>query len=145
MRASALATIALGLLAVAAPASARCRLQVKLASGSAFTRSVKCIDGDASCDDDSKPDGTCDLRASLCFSSNNAACDAADLGQMTIAPAPGLGQIVGALDALKLVPGTICSERATVTVVLGTKKKAQLPMKVQGAHGSQRFAFVCQK
>ena len=145
MRASALLTLSLGLLAAASPASARCRLQVKLASGSAFTRSAKCVDGDASCDDDGKPEGTCDFRASLCFSSNNAAYDPADVAPITIASAPGLGGIVGALDALKLAPGTICTEPATVTVVLGSKKKAQLPLKVQGAHGSQRFAFICQK
>jgi len=145
MRASALATIALGLLAVATPASAKCRLQVKLASGSTLTRSAKCVDGDASCDDDGKPEGTCDIRASLCFSSNNAACDATDLSPITIASAPGLGPIIGALQTLKSTPGTICTEPATVTVVLGAKKKAQLPLKVLGAHGSQRFAFICQK
>src|SRR5262249_3964750 len=106
---------------------------------------AKCVDGDAACDDDGKPEGTCDMRTSLCFSSNNAACDAADLAGTTIASAPGLGPIIGELERLKSTPGTICTAPATVTVVLGAKKKAQLAMKVLGAHGSQRFAFVCQK
>jgi len=136
-----------GLLAMAHPASARCRLQVKLASGKAYSRSAKCTDGDGSCDDDSKPEGTCDFRASLCFSAKSAACDVADLSQMTVSAAPGLGAISGVLEQFKTsaAPGALCTEPATVTVPLGSKKKAQLAMKVLGAHGSQSFAFVCQK
>ena len=147
MRASGLVAVSLGLLALASSASARCRLQVKLASGSAFTRSARCRDGDPACDSDDKTDSTCDFRASLCFSANSVACDAADLSQMTISSAPGLGAISGVLEQFKTsaVPGALCTEPATVTVPLGAKKKAQLAMKVLGAHGSQRFAFVCQK
>jgi hypothetical protein len=145
MRASGLVTLSLGLLAMASPASARCRFQVKLASGSAFTRSARCVDGDPACDSDSKIDSTCDFRASLCFSAHSVACDPADLAQMTIPSVPGLGGLPGLFEELKATPGTLCTEPATVTVATGGKKKAQLVMKVQGAHGSQRFAFVCQQ
>jgi hypothetical protein len=139
--------VALGVLAAPYSAAARCRLQVKLASGSAFTRSAKCTDGEASCDNDFNADRTCDFRASLCFSANSVACDSTDLATMSIASAPGLGGISTVLENFKTsaAPGALCTEPATVPVALGTKKKAQLAMKVLGTHGSQRFAFVCQR
>src|SRR5207249_2378428 len=72
MRASGLLAVALalGVLAGAPPASARCRLKVQLAGGSSFTRQARCVDGDPACDSDSKLDTTCDFQASLCFSTD---------------------------------------------------------------------------
>jgi hypothetical protein len=148
MRAPGLITLSLGLLAMASPASARCRLQVKLASGSAFTRRARCVDGDPACDSDSKTDSTCDFRASLCFSTSAAtACDAGDLVQMSVASGPGLVGIANAFERFKATatPGTLCTDAATVGVATNGKKKGQVVMKVLAVHGSQRFAFVCQQ
>src|SRR5436190_494133 len=150
MRASGLLAVALalGVLAGAPSASARCRLQVKLASGSAFTRSARCTDGDPACDSDSKLDSTCDFQASLCFSTDAVtACDQGDLAGMSIASAPGLGGLANVLDKFKATatPGTLCTDAATVPVATKGKKKGQVVMKVLAAHGSQRFAFVCQR
>lgn len=147
MRSSAFFTLSLALLA-ASPASARCRLQVRLASGSSFTRSTRCKDGDPACDSDNKSDSTCDFRASLCFSTTAAtACDSADLVQMSVSPGPGLVGIANALEQFKATatPGTLCTDTATVGVATNGKKKGQVVMKVLAAHGSQRFTFVCQQ
>ena len=139
--------LALGVLAGAPPASARCRLKVQLAGGSALTRQARCVDGDPACDSDSKTDTTCDFRASLCFSTNGAtACDSGDLVQMSVSPGPGLVGIASALERFKTTatPGTLCTDAATVPVATNGKKKGQVVMKVLAAHGGQRFAFVCQ-
>src|SRR5438876_7188587 len=97
-----LVSLALGVLAVAPSASARCRLQVKLASGSAFTRSARCTDGDPACDSDSKLDSTCDFQASLCFSTDAVtACDQADLLGMSIPSVPGLGGLPNLFEKFK--------------------------------------------
>ena len=150
MRASGLLAVALalGVLAGAPPASARCRLKVQLAGGSSFTRQARCVDGDPACDSDSKLDSTCDFQASLCFSTDGVtACDQGDLGGMSIASAPGLGGLANVLDKFKATatPGTLCTDAATVPVATKGKKKGQVVMKVLAAHGSQRFAFVCQR
>jgi len=139
--------LALGVLAGAPLASARCRLKVQLAGGSFFTRQARCVDGDPACDSDSKLDTTCDFQASLCFSTDGVtACDQGDLGGMSIASAPGLGGLSNVLEQFKATatPGTLCTEVATVPVVTNGKKKGQVVMKVLAAHGGQRFAFVCQ-
>ena len=139
--------LALGVLAGAPLASARCRLKVQLAGGSFFTRQARCVDGDPACDSDSKTDTTCDFRASLCFSTNGAtACDSGDLVQMSVSPGPGLVGIASALERFKTTatPGTLCTDAATVPVATNGKKKGQVVMKVLAAHGGQRFAFVCQ-
>jgi len=139
--------LALGVLAGAPPASARCRLKVQLAGGSALTRQARCVDGDPACDSDSKLDTTCDFQASLCFSTDGVtACDQGDLGGMSIASAPGLGGLSNVLEQFKATatPGTLCTAAATVAVPTNGKKKGQVVMKVLAAHGGQRFAFVCQ-
>ena len=139
--------LALGVLAGAPPASARCRLKVQLAGGSSFTRQARCVDGDPACDSDSKLDTTCDFQASLCFSTDGVtACDQGDLGGMSIASAPGLGGLSNVLEQFKATatPGTLCTAAATVAVPTNGKKKGQVVMKVLAAHGGQRFAFVCQ-
>ncbi len=139
--------LALGVLAAPYSAAARCRLQVRLAGGSAFTRSVRCVDGDPACDSDSKLDSTCDFQASLCFSTDAVtACDQGDLVGMSIASAPGLGGLSNVLEKFKTsaTPGTLCTDAATVAVATNGKKKGQVVMKVLATHGSQRFAFVCQ-
>src|SRR2546425_2543462 len=140
--------LALGVLAAPYSAAARCRLQVRLAGGSALTRQARCVDGDPACDSDSKTDTTCDFRASLCFSTDGVtACDHGDLVQMSIPSAPGLGGLSNVLEQFKATatPGTLCTEIATVPVATNGKKKGQVVMKVLAAHGGQRFAFVCQQ
>ena len=139
--------LALGVLAGAPPASARCRLKVQLAGGSALTRQARCVDGDPACDSDSKLDTTCDFQASLCFSTDGVtACDQGDLGGMSIASAPGLGGLSNVLEQFKATatPGTLCTAAATVAVPTNGKKKGQVVMKVLAVHGGQRFAFVGQ-
>ena len=140
--------LALGVLAGAPPASARCRLKVQLAGGSSFTRQARCVDGDPACDSDSKLDATCDFQASLCFSTDAVtACDQADLLGMSIPSVPGLGGLPNLFEKFKTsaTPGTLCTDAATVAVPTNGKKKGQVVMKVLAAHGSQRFAFVCQR
>ena len=150
MRASGLLAVALalGVLAGAPPASARCRLKVQLAGGSSFTRQARCVDGDPACDSDSKPDSTCDFQAKLCFSTDAVtACDQADLLGMSIPSVPGLGGLPNLFEKFKTsaTPGTLCTDAATVAVPTNGKKKGQVVMKVLATHGSQRFAFVCQR
>ena len=139
--------LALGVFAAPYSAAARCRLQVKLAGGSALTRQARCVDGDPACDSDSKPDSTCDFQASLCFSTDAVTtCDQADLLGMSIPSAPGLGGLPNLFEKFKTsaTPGTLCTDAATVPVPTNGKKKGQVVMKVLAAHGGQRFAFVCQ-
>ncbi|TMA41100.1 MAG: hypothetical protein E6J81_18870 [Deltaproteobacteria bacterium] len=140
--------LALGVFAAPYSAAARCRLQVKLAGGSALTRQARCVDGDPACDSDSKPDSTCDFQAKLCFSTDAVtACDQADLLGMSIPSVPGLGGLPNLFEKFKTsaTPGTLCTDAATVTVPTNGKKKGQVVMKVLATHGSQRFAFVCQR
>src|SRR5712691_13121287 len=91
--------LSLGVIAAPYSAAARCRLQVRLARGSAFTRSARCVDGDPACDSDSNPEGTCDFRASLCFSTDAVtACNPGDVVQMRISSAPGLEGLSSVLE-----------------------------------------------
>src|SRR2546426_4602613 len=121
--------LAFGVLAAPYSAAARCRLQVRLAGGSAFTRSARCIDADPACDSDSKTDSTCDFRASLCFSTDGVtACDHGDLLGMTIPSVPGLGGLPDIFEQFKATatPETICTDAATVSVATNGKKKGQV-------------------
>lgn len=143
------AAIVLLAASAAAGAERECLAEIRSPSGPLPNRAtIRCTDGDSSCDLDGVADGTCTTSLRLCFA--QAGCAGASVDRLRVRG--GLGAAVGpAAHALGLPisGGPACTDAQPVTIALRDRRRRRRSLIVT-AHGPagrdrDRVRVVCER